>query len=63
MENSYKRDDDDDIDSRGFLKFYFVKITCTKITIILLMLCTVWSHPRINLSFRGKKKMGLAWWH
>ena len=32
MENSYKRDDDDDIDSRGFLKFYFVKITCSKIT-------------------------------
>ena len=25
-------DDDDDIDSRGFLKFYFVKITYTKIT-------------------------------
>ena len=35
MENSYKRDDDDDIDSRGFLKFYFVKITCTKITIMI----------------------------
>ena len=32
MENRYKRDDDDDIDSREFLKFYFVKITCSKIT-------------------------------